>query len=93
MVKNGKALEIMGLLNQVYPTNDLMNWADWLNDFCVPIVIVIFGLTSSLLCNFEIYFVLVSSIWFTVKPNNLRKFYFQISEKHDWTSIFAEGTL
>ena len=38
MVKNGKVLEIMGLLNQVYLTNDLMNWADWLNDFCVLIV-------------------------------------------------------
>ena len=35
----GEALEIMGLINQVYLTNDLMNWADWLNDFCVLIVI------------------------------------------------------
>ena len=25
----------MGLLNQVYLTNDLMNWADWLNDICI----------------------------------------------------------
>ena len=25
----------MGLLNQVYLTNDLMNLAHWLNDFCV----------------------------------------------------------
>ena len=23
-------------LNQVYFTNDLMNWADWLNDICIP---------------------------------------------------------
>ena len=35
MVKNGEALEVMGLLNQVHLTNDLMNWADWLNDFLV----------------------------------------------------------
>ena len=28
-------LEIMGLLNQVYLTNNLINWTDWLNDFCV----------------------------------------------------------
>ena len=28
----------MGLLNQVYLTNDLMKWAHWLNDFCVLIV-------------------------------------------------------
>ena len=38
MVKNGEALEMMELLNQVYLTNDLINWADWLNDFCVLIV-------------------------------------------------------
>ena len=25
----------MGLLNQVYLTNYLMNWAHWLNNFCV----------------------------------------------------------
>ena len=34
----GEALEIMGFLNQVYLTNDLMNWTDWVNDFCVLIV-------------------------------------------------------
>ena len=38
MVKNGKALEIMGPLNRVYLTDDLMNWADWLNDLCVWLV-------------------------------------------------------
>ena len=38
MVKNGEALEIMELLNQLYPTNDLMNWTEWLNDFYVLIV-------------------------------------------------------
>ena len=31
----GKALR---LLNQVYLTNDLMNWTDQLNDFCMLIV-------------------------------------------------------
>ena len=35
MVKKSEALEIMGLLNQVYLTNDLLNWADWLSYFCV----------------------------------------------------------
>ena len=33
--KMGEALKIVGFLNQVYLTNDLMNWADWLNDFCM----------------------------------------------------------
>ena len=28
----------MGFLDQMYLTNDLMNWADWLNDFCMLIV-------------------------------------------------------
>ena len=37
--KMGEVLEIMGLLTQVYLTNDLMNWAEWLNYFCVLIVI------------------------------------------------------
>ena len=27
-----EALKIVGFLNQVYLTNDLMYWADWLND-------------------------------------------------------------
>ena len=36
--KMSKALKIVGLLNQVHLTNDLMNWADWLNDFCMLIV-------------------------------------------------------
>ena len=31
----GEALQIMGLLNQLYIASDLMNWADWLNDYCV----------------------------------------------------------
>ena len=35
----GIALYITGLLNQVHLANDLMNWADWLNDFCILIVI------------------------------------------------------
>ena len=34
-----KALEIMGLLNLVYLTNNLMNWVDQLNDFFVLIMI------------------------------------------------------
>ena len=54
---------------------------------------MVFSLTSNLLCIFDINFVLILSIWLTIKPNNLRKFYSQISEKHDQTSIFAEGVL
>ena len=46
---------------------------------------MVFGLTSNLLYIFDIYFVLVISIWLKIKPNNLRKFYSQISEKHDQT--------
>ena len=37
--KMAKTFWIMGLKNQVYVTQDLMNWADWLNDFCMLIVI------------------------------------------------------
>ena len=37
VVKNGRGLKIVGLLNQVYLTNDLKNWADWLNEFCMLI--------------------------------------------------------
>ena len=33
-----EALKIVGLLNQVYLTNDLMCWADRLNDFSMLIV-------------------------------------------------------
>ena len=40
-----------------------------------------------------LFLVLILSIWLTIKPNNLRKFYSRISEKHDQTSIFAEGVL
>ena len=35
--KMGEALKIVGFLNQVYLTNDLMNWADGLNDFCMSL--------------------------------------------------------
>ena len=38
MVKNGWGLIDMGLWNQVYLTNHLTNWADWLNGFCMLIV-------------------------------------------------------
>ena len=42
--------------SQLYLTNNLMNQADWLNDFCTLIVIkIIFGLTTNLLCIFDIY--------------------------------------
>ena len=32
----------MGLLNQVYLTNDFINWADWVNDFCMLMVMEYF---------------------------------------------------
>ena len=48
MVKNGKALEVMGLLDQVYLTN-VMHFSNKM----------VFGLTSSLLSIFDIYLVLV----------------------------------
>ena len=34
----GEVLETMELLNQLYLTSDLINWADWLNDFSMLIV-------------------------------------------------------
>ena len=37
-----------GILKWVALTIDLMNWADWLNEFCT-------SLTTSLLCIFDIY--------------------------------------
>ena len=43
MVKNGQGFRDHGTLSiimsfQVYLTNDLMNWANWLNDFCILIM-------------------------------------------------------
>ena len=41
-----------------------------------------------------LFLVLIISIWLTIKPINLRKFYFQIKKKRqDQTSIFAEAVL
>ena len=34
----GEALQIMGLLNQVYLTNDSMNWKNWLSEYYMFIV-------------------------------------------------------
>ena len=39
MTKMDEVLKIMGPFNKVYLTNDLMNWANWLNDFCMLIEI------------------------------------------------------
>ena len=88
-MKIGKALEIMGLLNQSQKWFDeLSRLIEWF--LCTDSDGMVFGLTSNVLCIFNIYFVLIISIWLTIKSNNLRKF--QISEKHDQTSIFAEGS-
>ena len=38
MAKKGRGFIEMGLLNHMYLTNDLMNWADWLDDFYMLIV-------------------------------------------------------
>ena len=38
MSKMGEVLMIVGLLNQVHLIVDLMNWADWLNNFCMLIM-------------------------------------------------------
>ena len=38
-----------------------------------------------------LFLALILSIWLTVKLNNLRKFYLQISEKHDLASMSTEG--
>ena len=52
----GEALEIIELLNQLYLTSDLMNWADWMNDFCVfDSNGMGFGLISILVFIFGIY--------------------------------------
>ena len=50
-----ETLQIMGLSNQVYLTNDLMNWVDWLERLLyVDSDGIIFGLTTNLLCIFDI---------------------------------------
>ena len=36
--KMGEVVFIMALLNQVYLTNDMINWINWSNDFCMQIV-------------------------------------------------------
>ena len=40
-----------------------------------------------------LFLALILFIWLTIKPNSLRRFYSQISEKHDQTSIFVERAL
>ena len=40
----------------------------------------------------DLSFVLILSMWLTIRPNNLKKFYVQISKKHQ-ISIFEEGFL
>ena len=39
-----------------------------------------------------LFLLLIISIWFTIKPNNLTKIYSWILEEHDRTSIFANGS-
>ena len=77
--KMGEDLEIMGLLNQVYLTNDLMNWTDLLNNFFVLIVMEWF-LVWPLIYSVSLTFILY---WFFL----VTKFYSQISEKHKPPSL------
>ena len=39
VVNNGKGLKDRGILKPGISTNDLMNWSDQLNDFCMLIVV------------------------------------------------------
>ena len=71
--------------------DELSKLIEWF--FCTDSDGMVFSLTSNLLYIFDIYFVLVLSIWLSIKPNNVRKFYYQIFEKHDQTYIFVEGVL
>ena len=64
----GEALEIIGLLSH--------KWFDELSRFielflCTDSDGMVFGLTSNLPCIFEICFVLILSMWLTIKPNDL----------------------
>ena len=88
----GEAVEIIGLLNQVYFRNDLMNWADWLNDVCVLLVMEWF-LVWPLIYSVSLIFILYWFFPHGSQSSQLRKFYSQIFEKHDQTFIFAEGVL
>ena len=38
LVKNWQGLKIVEFLNEVHLTNDLLNWVEWLTDFCMLIV-------------------------------------------------------
>ena len=55
--KMGEVLKIVGLLNQAYLLNGLMNWTDWLNDFCMLIVMeyYFFALNDALYWLNELY--------------------------------------
>ena len=55
---------------------------------------IVFGLFEHLTMLIVFLFLaLIISIWLTIKPNNFRKYYSQISEKHDGASVFAVGVL
>ena len=94
MVKNGQGFRDHG----TFKSGVSHKWFDKLSRFiewflCNDSDAMVFGFTSNLLCICDIYFALILSIWLTIKLNNLRNFYSQISEKHDQTSIFVEGIL
>ena len=73
MVKNGWGIRDHGTLK----SGASHNWFDELSRLielflCTESDGMVFGLTSNLLCYFDIYCVLILSIWLTIKPNNLK---------------------
>ena len=93
MLKNGRGFRDHGTLKSDVSHkwfDELSRLIEWF--LCTDSGAIVFGLTSNLLCIFDISFLLFLSLWLTIKPNDLRKFYSQISEKHDQTPIFAEGS-
>ena len=92
LVKMDEALEIIGLLNQVYLTNDLMSWADWQSNFCVLITMEWFLVWPT------IYPVSLTFIFYWLFPYGSqssqiikKKCYSQISEKHDQTTTMINS--
>ena len=94
MVKNGWGFRDHGTLKSGISHkwfDELSRLTEWF--LCTDSDGMAFGLTSNLLCIFDTYFVLIISVWLTIKPNNLRTFCSQNFEKHDQASIFAKGVL
>ena len=66
----------------------------WKLSYLILLRIIVFELFEHWTMLIVFFFlVFIISIWPAIKPNNLRKFYSRIFEKHGWTSIFVVRVL